>query len=411
MSDWPFVEYRTLSSSERSAFSMGPFGSKITRENYVAAGVPVVRGVNLARGIFVDDDFVFIDEEKANELIAANVAPGDLIFTHRGTIGQVSMLTRKPRFGRYVIGSSQVKTRLDESVAVPEFYYYWFKSPEGQRSILANASTVGVPGIATPLTSIKGLRVPLPPLLVQQAVASVLEALDDKIAVNDRIAATTLALAEALYLQASTSHDWPSLELGSAASWHSGGTPKTSEPRFWDGEIPWISALSLKGCWIETSERRLTELGAASGTRLVPAGVVIFVVRGSSLKEEFRIGLTQREVAFGQDCKALVPLPGLDPHILFHGIRSARNQILDLVDETSIGAGRLSTDLITKLSIRVPTEAANDVVERIRSLDQLSAVRTRESRGLSALRDALLPELMSGRLRVKDAEKVVEETV
>jgi type I restriction enzyme, S subunit len=269
-------------------------------------------------------------------------------------------------------------------------------------------------GAAQPMLNrnyIKQIPITIPAPEEQRRLSACLGALDDKIAVNSRIAEVALELAEALYLQASSSQDWSSIELASAASWHSGGTPKTNEPRFWGGEIPWISARSLKGCWIETSDRRLTDLGAASGTRLVPAGVVIFVVRGSSLKEEFRVGLTQREVAFGQDCKALVPIPGLDPHILFHGIRSSREQVLDLVDETSIGAGRLSTDLITKLTIRVPPKAASGIVREIHALDQLSAIRTRESRALSALRNTLLPELISGRLRAKDAEKVVKELV
>ncbi|MGV9766461.1 restriction endonuclease subunit S [Micromonospora tulbaghiae] len=305
--------------------------------------------------------------------------------------------------------SHLMRVRLDSTRANPRYYYYYFRSALGRESIEPIIHQVAAAGIRG--SDLSRLQVPIPPLQDQNLIVSVLSALDDKIAVNDRIAETTLQLAEALYLRESTKHDWSSIDLGSAATWRSGGTPKTSEPRFWGGEIPWVSASSLKSCWVETSERRLTELGVASGTRLIPAGAVIFVVRGSSLKEEFRIGLTQREVAFGQDCKALVARPGLDPHILFHGIRSARAQVLDLVDETSIGAGRLSTDLITKLEIRVPSKAANEVVEEIRSLDHLSAVRTRESRGLSALRDALLPELMSGRLRVKDAEKVVEKAV
>jgi type I restriction enzyme S subunit len=152
-------------------------------------------------------------------------------------------------------------------------------------------------------------------------------------------------------------------------------------------------------------------LGASSGTRVVPAETVLFVVRGSSLKEEFRVGLTQREVAFGQDCKALSPVHGIDAHILFHGIHAARTRILELVDETSIGAGRLSTDLITKLEIRVPADQDISVIEEIRSLDQLSASRMRENYTLSALRDTLLLELMSGRLRVREAEKIVEEAV
>lgn len=411
MTEWKFIEYQELSSTERSAFSMGPFGSKITKENYVESGVPVVRGINLARGIFVDEGFVYITAQKADELISANMAPGDVVFTHRGTIGQVSMIPRSPRFARYVIGSSQVKTRLDESRVVPEFYYYWFQSAEGQRSILANASTVGVPGIATPLTSIRQLRVPYPSLQEQRAISTVLGALDEKIAVNDRIAATALELASAHYSHAQSSADWRTVSLGNAARWMSGGTPKTSEASYWGGDIPWISALSLKSPWVDDSDRKLTEAGVNAGTRLVPAGTMIFVVRGSSLKSEFRIGITQRRVAFGQDCKALIAAENIDPHMLFHGTRFRTAEILEMVDETSIGAGRLSTDLISKLEIRVPSQLENETAKLLRALDERATHCQRESRALANLRDTILPELMSGRLQVQGAERIVEDAV
>lgn len=189
-STWKFVEYQALASGEPSAFSMGPFGSKLTQRDYVTSGVPLTRGINLARGIFLDDEFVYISPEKADEVISANVRSGDLIFTHRGTIGQVSMIPRNPRFERYVVCSSQVKTRLDESTALPEFYYYWFRSPGGQQSILANTSTVGVPGISAPLSTIRQLKVPHPALSEQRAIATMLGALDDKITINERVIAT-----------------------------------------------------------------------------------------------------------------------------------------------------------------------------------------------------------------------------
>lgn len=409
MTDWNSVEYQSLAASDQHSFSMGPFGSRVTKENYVVSGIPVIRGVNLARGVFVDSDFVFISPAKADEVMSANVEPGDLVFTHRGTIGQVSMVPRNPRFDRYIIGSSQVKTRLDESRAIPEFYYYWFRSPDGQRSILANTSTVGVPGIATPLTSIRKIRVPLPTRGEQRAIAALLGALDDKIAVNERIASTAFELAQATYFQASTSRDFRSLPLGDAARWLSGGTPNTREASYWGGSLPWISALSLKSPWIDDSERKLTSAGAANGTRTVPADTTIFVVRGSSLKTEFRVGITQYEVAFGQDCKALIPLPNIDAHILFHAIKSKTLEILDMVDETSIGAGRLSTDLISKLEIRIPEDVGHGLASQLRALDATAAKHQHESRTLAELRDTLLPELMSGRLRVRDAEKIVED--
>lgn len=410
MSDWPIVRFEDLAVQEKSAISK-PYGSAFTAKDYVVAGVPLVRGVNLGTGRFLDEAFVYISEDKADQVPGANLRAGDLVFTHRGVIGQVAMVPRTPRFPRYVVSTSQVKARLDPAKALPEFYVYWFLSPVGQAALRSHTSTVGVPGLVRPVATIKALQTPCPPMSVQQAIAALLGALDDKIALNDCIAATALSLSEALYLRTSIVLDWPAFELRTVASWHSGGTPSTSEPRYWGGELPWISARSLKNCWIEDSDRRLTELGASSGTRLVPPGTVIFVVRGSSLKDEFRVGLTQREVAFGQDCKALVPNNGVDGNILFHGIRAARTQILELVDETSIGAGRLATDLISQLHIRIPPDSNADVVSEIRLLDQLSANRVRENRTLSALRDVLLPELMSGRLRIRDAAKVVEAAV
>jgi len=70
--------------------SMGPFGSRITRNNFVASGVPVIRGNNLTDG-FSDDGFVYLTPEKADELRSANAFPGDIVFTHRGTLGQVGL--------------------------------------------------------------------------------------------------------------------------------------------------------------------------------------------------------------------------------------------------------------------------------------------------------------------------------
>ena len=93
--------------------------------------------------------------------------------------------------------------------------------------------------------------------------------------------------------------DWDVKTLGKAADWFSGGTPRTSEAAYWGGDIPWIGSGSLTEFRIRKSDRTLTPLGAANGTRLVGPGTVIFVVRGMSLKSEFRMGITHRQVAFG----------------------------------------------------------------------------------------------------------------
>ena len=93
-------------------FAMGPFGSNIKAENFVDSGIPVIRGKNLNCAKYVDGEFVYLTDEKANELKKSNCFPGDLVFTHRGTIGQVALIPNNV-YQRYVISQSGMKLTVD----------------------------------------------------------------------------------------------------------------------------------------------------------------------------------------------------------------------------------------------------------------------------------------------------------
>lgn len=180
---------------------------------------------------------------------------------------------------------------------------------------------------------------------------------------------------------------WPTRRLGNLATWMSGGTPSTDNAGYWGGDIPWISAASLRDFNIENSDRSLTALGAAHGTRLAPAGSTIFVVRGMSLKSEFRVGIAQRTVAFGQDCKALVPVDGIDPRYLAWAVKASTPKILTMVDEAGHGTGRLETRLVSNHEIGVPP-----LVEQRRIAEILDAVDERIMTGKSSISKAKLVE-------------------
>lgn len=255
------------------------------------------------------------------------------------------------------------------------------------------------------------IKVPSP--AEQQAIAEVLGALNGKIALNERHAETALELAGCLYENESVAQGrWSELALGDTAKWLSGGTPRTSEPSYWGGDIPWISAVSLKTPWLHESERSVTELGAQNGTRLVPKGSILFVVRGMSLTTEFRVGVAQREVAFGQDCKALIPHVGIDSSTLFLAIRAQSAKILGMVDLAGHGTGRLVTERVANLRVRLPQgDDAAEFAARAGALMARAVAVTNENRTLADLRDTLLPQLLSGKIRVKDAVRSVEEVV
>lgn len=162
---------------------------------------------------------------------------------------------------------------------------------------------------------------------------------------------------------------WKEVRLGEAGRWLSGGTPSTANSAYWGGDIPWISSGRLTEFRLSHSERQLTKLGVQNGTRVVPAGTILIVVRGMSLKTEVRIGIAQRELAFGQDCKALEAGDAFVPEFLAYAMVSKHSQLLSLVDEAGHGTGRLNSDQLFAVTVPCPERS-----EQRKIVDVLSAL-------------------------------------
>jgi len=180
----------------RNALVGGPFGSDLVSDDYVTTGVPVIRGANMGQGRWVGGEFAYVSPEKADSLSSNCAKPGDLVFTQRGTLGQVALVPKKGS-DRYLISQSQMKLTVDASKADALFVYYCFTSAEQQEYIRQNAIQTGVPH--TNLGILRGTPLTLPSLAEQKAIAAVLGALDDKIELNRRMNATLEAMARALF--------------------------------------------------------------------------------------------------------------------------------------------------------------------------------------------------------------------
>jgi len=192
---WKEVPFGKLAAPIRNAIVGGPFGSNLVSSDYVELGVPVIRGQNMA-GRWVGGDFVFVNEAKAASLSGNLARPGDLVFTQRGTLGQVAIV---PNGGhdRYLVSQSQMKATVDPAQADVNFLYYFFSSKAQQEWIRSNGIQTGVPH--TNLGILKKHPVLLPPLPEQRAIATVLRALDDKIEQNRRTGRALEGLARAMF--------------------------------------------------------------------------------------------------------------------------------------------------------------------------------------------------------------------
>lgn len=195
MSEWK--EYKV--SEIINEISMGPFGSNIKRDCYVDAGVPYLNGSNLCSVKLNEDVFNFVTEEKAKSLGRCVAKRGDIIVTHRGTIGQISYIPFDSKYELYLTGNSQFRLTVNSDMVRPDFLVYFFHTRIGQYRLLSNASQVGVPALARPTSTFKEVSVPVPPMEIQNEVMAILHSLDDKIAVNKKICENLEAQAQALF--------------------------------------------------------------------------------------------------------------------------------------------------------------------------------------------------------------------
>lgn len=179
--------------------SMGPFGSDIKVDNFVETGVPVLNGANLPKFKLLDEEFRYVTPDKAKTFRKAIAKRGDIVITHRGTLGQISYIPDNSKFKEYVISQSQFRVALNRQLVDPAFFVYYFHTTEGQKRLLANKCHVGVPALAQATTNFRLIEIPLPSLPTQKKIAALLSALDSKIELNNRINAELEAIAKTLY--------------------------------------------------------------------------------------------------------------------------------------------------------------------------------------------------------------------
>ncbi len=157
----------------------GPFGSDLTGKDYVPeAGVPVIRGANLTKGgaRFVEEEFVYVSEDKGQRLDKNSAVRNDIIVTQRGTLGQVGLIPQNSKHEKYIVSQSQMKLTVDTDVAMPEFVYYYLLSKNAIRHLEVVTISTGVPHIN--LGIFKKFPIPVPSLVTQESIVRSLNQID-----------------------------------------------------------------------------------------------------------------------------------------------------------------------------------------------------------------------------------------
>jgi type I restriction enzyme S subunit len=379
------VSFRTvtiadIAAPDKRSIAIGPFGSSLKAELYVPAGVPVVRGQNIKEGGQLDEsDLVFVQPETAARFPACLLNEGDLVFPHRGAIGRVGIVGKR----QMLLSSSMMKLTVDPLKVDPRFVFYYFRGP-GKNELLMRASTVGTPGIGQPLTSLRGISIQIPELDQQRAIAAVLGALDDKIAANTKLAATSMCLAET-YFRRTMHLATDERALGEILSLEYGKSLPTSSRV--TGPIDVYGSGGITG---SHNEALCPDPGVVVG-RKGTAGAVHWSHRPFFPIDTTFYVATRHDAVSQVFCYFLLRTLGLD----------------EMNNDSAVPG--LNRNQAHASRIMLPSEAALvEFTELVTKLFSTAAQIERENSTLVLNRDALLPQLMSGKLRVKNAGKVLE---
>jgi len=426
--EWIDARLSEVAADRNHAFAMGPFGSNIRAENYRDSGVPVIRGTNLGQPgepRFRSDEYVYLSEGKADELASSSAHPNDIVFVAQGTIGKVGIIPTGTGHQRFILSQNLMKVTIDPDRADPLYVFYFFRSSLGQQEILSRVNPTGVPCISKPLTSLRGFNVRLPRnVATQQAIACILGALDDKIDLNQRMNLTLEATARAIF------KSW-FVDFDPVRAKAAGQQPPSLKPD--------LAALFPDA--FEDSE--LGEIPRGWGVSLL--GEVCELAYGKALKAEDRkpgsVAVMGSNGQVGWHDTALVPGPGVvvgrkgNPGVVtwtndaffpidttFYVVPKTSMPLTYLYDALvrldlpRLGADSAVPGLNRNIAYMSPILVPQPEIAGVFDLyakaicDRIGAIG-RENGMLAGLRDALLPKLVSGELRVPDAERIVGRAV
>ncbi len=367
------------------------------------------------------------------------VKQGDIVYsTVRPNQRHFGLIKEVPENFLASTGFAVIRGKAD--VACTDFIY-WFLAQDHVVDYLhsiAENSTSAYPSIKP--GDLEQLVLPMPPLAEQRAIAHALGTLDDKIELNRRMNETLEGMARALFeswfvdfdpvrakmegrdtgLPADVAALFPGRlvesELGEIPEgWGvgtldgmiellSGGTPKTSVVEYWDGDILWYTAKdapNLSDVFVLETERTITQAGIEnSAARVLPVGTTTITARGTV----GRLACLGIPMAMNQTCYGIRGAHGYPDFFTYWNVRTA-------VDELQQRTHGTIFDTITRQTFTL-IEMATPPVELAKAFEStLGPVMGRirgnlqESRTLTILRDALLPRLVSGEVRVGEVNR------
>ena len=362
-------------------------------EDYYGGSIPWITPKDLSsfKGRYITSGERNITEKGLTSCSAQMMPKDAVLFTSRAPIGYVAIASQS------VCTNQGFKSIVVNEKADPLFVYYLLKYNKDAIEAMGSGTTFKEVSGKT-MRAVK-VRIPLD-VSYQKRIAAVLDSLDTKIENNERINDNLYEMVNAYYTSLFKDVECEMTTIGNYAERiYSGGTPTTSNAAYWGGAFGWFSSGETRNRFVISTEKSITQTGIDnSSTKLAAKHDIVMAsagqgfTRGQTSMLLIDTYVNQSVIVIHADRKIL-------PY-LFWNLANRYEELRAISDSSSI-RGSLTTKMIAAFEVPL---ANNDVIQTFSDFAWAVIPQIEnnllENERLAALRDLLLPKLMSGEIDV-----------
>ena len=354
----------------------------------------------------------FLSEQKDDELRKGKLARNDVVLTTRGTLGNVAYYGNGIDFSHVRINSGMVILRTDQTLLSPAFLYGYLRSPSFESQVEQLRSGVAQPQL--PIRDLSKIKIPLPPINVQERIVEVFSSYDNLIENNRRRMALLEDSARLLYCEWFVRLRFPGYEhtriidgvpdgwqwttISSLGKVITGKTPSTKDYDNFGTLVPFIKTPDMHvSSIVMFTEEYLSEKGANSQkNKMLPPNSILVACIGAKLGV---VSLNGLESQTNQQINAVVPANECLTYYAYFTLKDFREKLL------AIGGGATMPNVnktkFESMSIVVPAQYLLDSFHETvkHNFEQIKTLILMNKK-LETARDLLLPRLMSGEIVV-----------
>ncbi|WP_296277007.1 restriction endonuclease subunit S [Pseudomonas sp. UBA7530] len=394
--DWEVKRLRDISPSQTVGLVINP--SSYFEE---AGTIPMLVGSHVSENSISWQTANKITEKSNNQISASRLYANDLVMVRVGEPGVTAVVP--PELDGCNCASMMI---IRQGRAFDSTWLCYVMNSDIGRKQVENVQ-YGTAQKQFNISDAVNFVYPIPPFAEQKAIASTLSGVESVITSLDQLIAKKRDIQQAAMQQLLTgqrrlpgfSEEWEMKRLGDVGELISGGTPKTSNPEYWGGNIKWCTPTDItrsKGKYLSETERNISEAGLAdSGARLLPAGSLLICTRATI--GELKIARTP--LCTNQGFKSLICHDDISQEFMYYKLLTMKKDMI----ERAFGSTflEISKANISAITFSVPPQAEQKAIATILSdMDtELAALEARRDKARH-IKQGMMQELLTGRTRL-----------